>query len=279
MDLLGKALHIFRFCDAGLDQLRVAGNAGQRGLQFVADVCRELLPHLLVVLAQDAVGVDALGKGDQLFVGHILLDVVKVLGHIQHRLNEGLGQQPGQDGGGHHQCNAAQHDGRDRGIVDGPDGLGVLCHAQNLAGGQQDGVIIGLVSHGLRVADVLADTVGNGLLDLRAGEVVLHGLIGGGFKQHTAVLRDQGDAQVLRHKVGQLLRLLVGHLIARADQFGFLLQAGPGLRGERLVKNEDAQCSCEQQPQKTHQKQAIADLFFHAAQFHSSPASSSSVSL
>ena len=38
MDLLGKARHILRLCNSGLDQLRIAGNTGQRGLQLMADV-------------------------------------------------------------------------------------------------------------------------------------------------------------------------------------------------------------------------------------------------
>ena len=123
-----------------------------------------------------------------------------------------------------------------------------------------------------------AHTFGHGLTDLRAGEMVLHGLISSRFKQHAAVLRDQGDAQIIGNKGRKLLRVL-HQIITGAYQIGFPLKAGPCLSRECLVKNKDAKRRREQQTKEAHQEQAVADLFFHAAQLHSSPASSSSVSL
>lgn len=41
----------------------IAGNAGPWGLELMADIGGKLLPHLLVVFSQNAVGVDALCKG------------------------------------------------------------------------------------------------------------------------------------------------------------------------------------------------------------------------
>ena len=70
-------------------------NAGQGRLQLVADVGSELLPHLLVVFPQDAVGMDALSKGDQFLVRDLILNVVQILGHVQHRLHKGAGEQGG----------------------------------------------------------------------------------------------------------------------------------------------------------------------------------------
>ena len=34
------------------------------------------------------------GKGNELFVGHIVLDAVKIIRHLQHRLYKAFGQQP-----------------------------------------------------------------------------------------------------------------------------------------------------------------------------------------
>ena len=95
MDLLGKTGHILRLGDAGLDQFRIPGNAGQRGLELVAHIGGGNLPHLLVVFPQDAVGMDALGKGDQFLVRDLILNVVQILGHVQHRLHKGAGEQGG----------------------------------------------------------------------------------------------------------------------------------------------------------------------------------------
>ena len=278
MDLLGKARHILRLCNAGLDQLRIAGNTGQRGLQLMADIGSKLLPHLFIVLTEDAVRVDAFGKGDKLLIGNIVLNMIQIFGHAQHRGDQCTGEQSCQHSGGQHKCNAAQHDGRQGRIINRPDRFCILCHAQNLTVGQQYGIVIGLVAHGLGVADVPAHTFGHGLTDLRAGEMVLHGLIGSRFKQHAAVLRDQGDAQIIGNKGRKLLRVL-HQIITGAYQIGFPLKAGPCLSRECLVKNKDAKRRREQQTKEAHQEQAVADLFFHAAQLHSSPASSSSVSL
>ena len=278
MDLLRKARHILRLCNAGLNELCITGNAGQRGLEFMADIGGEFLPHLLVVLAQDAVGMDALCKGDQLFVGHIVLNMVKVFGHAQHRLHQRTRQQGGQHSGSQHQRNTAQHDGRNGGIVDRPHSLGVLCSAQDLAVRQQHCIIVGLIPHSLRVPDIPADTADHGLPDLRPGKMIFHGLICGGFKQHATILRDQSDAQIIGNKRSKLLRIL-HQIVSGTDQFRFPLKAGPCLCSKGFMKHKDAQCRCKQQTKETHQKQTVADLFFHAAQLHSSPASSSSVSL
>ena len=50
---------------------------------------------------------DALGKGDQFLVRDLILNVVQILGHVQHRLHKGAGEQGGQDRGSQHQGNAA----------------------------------------------------------------------------------------------------------------------------------------------------------------------------
>ena len=60
MDLPGKIRDVFGLCNAGLNELCIAGDAGKRRFELVADIGRKLLPHLLVVLAQQAVRVDAL---------------------------------------------------------------------------------------------------------------------------------------------------------------------------------------------------------------------------
>ena len=52
MDLPAKLGHIGGFGNAGLNEFRIAGNTGQRRFQLVADVGREILPHLLVVFPQ-----------------------------------------------------------------------------------------------------------------------------------------------------------------------------------------------------------------------------------
>ena len=278
MDLLGKARHILRLCNAGLDQLRIAGNTGQRGLQLMADIGSKLLPHLFIILTEDAVRVDAFGKGDKLLIGNIVLNMIQIFGHAQHRGDQCTGEQSCQHSGGQHECNAAQHDGRQGRIINRPDRFCILCHAQNLTVGQQYGIVIGLVAHGLGIADVPAHTFGHGLTDLRAGEMVLHGLIGGRLKDHVAVRGDQRNAQVAGHKERKLLRL-AGQVIPGTDEIALFFQVIPGLGGKSPVKDKDAQCCGEQQPQKAHEEQPVADFFFHAVRLHSSPASSSSASL
>lgn len=94
MDLAGKIRRIRGFCNAGLDELRITGDAGQRRFQLVADIGRELLPHFLVIFPQHPVRVDAFSKGDKLLVGDILLDVIEVIGHLEHRLDKALVSSP-----------------------------------------------------------------------------------------------------------------------------------------------------------------------------------------
>ena len=108
--------------------------------------------------------------------------------------------------------------------------------------------------------------------------MVLHRLVRGGLKQHVAILRDERDAQIVRHKGGECFGL-IHKVVTVAYELSFLFQPGPCLRCKGFVKNEDAQCSGEQQAEKSHQEQTVTDLFFHAADLHSSAASSSSVSL
>ena len=274
VDLTAEIRHILRLCNAGLDQLCVAGNAGQRGLELVADIGGKLLPHLLVVLPQNAVRMDAFRKGNQLPIGYVFLNVIQILGHVQYWLHQSFGQQGCQHRSGQHQRHTAQYDGRDGGIIDGPHGLGVLCHAQHIPAGKPERVVIGLVAHGLGVADVPTLAVCNGIADLRAGQMVLHGLVGGRFKQHAAVLTDQRHAQIIGHK-GTQLRGVSGLLVPGAHKVGLALQSRPCLRRKGFMEHKNAQRCGEYKPQKAHQEQPVADLFFHAAQLHSSSASSS----
>ena len=240
----------------------------------MADIGSKLLPHFLVVFSQNAVGVDALCKGDQFPVGHIFLNVIQILSHVQHRLYQCFGQQGGQHRSSQHQRHAAQHDGRDGGIIDGPHGLGVLCHAQHIPAGKPHRIVIGLIAHSLGIADVPALAVCNGIADLRAGQMVLHGLVGGRFKQHAAVLTDQRHAQIIGHKGTQLCGVS-GLLVPGAHKIGLALQPRPCLRRKGFMEYKNAQRCGEYKPQKAHQEQTVADLFFHAAQLHSSSASSS----
>ena len=274
VDLAAEIRHILRLCNAGLNQLCIAGNAGQRGLELMADIGSKLLPHFLVVFSQNAVGVDALCKGDQFPVGHIFLNVIQILSHVQHRLYQCFGQQGCQHRSGQHQRHTAQYDGRDGGIIDGPHGLGVLCHAQHIPAGKPERVVIGLIAHSLGIADVPALAVCNGIADLRAGQMVLHGLVGGRFKQHAAVLTDQRHAQIIGHKGTQLCGVS-GLLVPGAHKIGLALQPRPCLRRKGFMEYKNAQRCGEYKPQKAHQEQPVADLFFHAAQLHSSSASSS----
>ena len=221
---------------------------------------------------------DALRKGDQLFVGDVLLNVFEVVSHFQDGLNKASGQQTGHDGCGSHHQHTAQHDGGQGGVVDGPDGFGVLCHAEDIAVGQEHGVIIRLIAHGLGIAAVAADALLHGLLNFRAGQVIFHLLRGGGFEQHRAVRCDQRDAQI-RADVGSQLVRRVDLLTPGGDQMGFVFQRGPCLFPECLVEHEDAERGGADQADKAHQKQPVTDFFFHAPWFHSSFSSSLSASL
>ena len=104
--------------------------------------------------------------------------------------------------------------------------------------------------------------------------MVLHGLVGGRFKQHAAVLTDQRHAQIIGHK-GTQLRGVSGLLVPGAHKIGLALQSRPCLRRKGFMEYKNAQRCGEYKPQKAHQEQPVADLFFHAAQLHSSSASSS----
>ena len=223
MDLPAKLGHICGFGNAGLNELRIAGNTGQGRFQLVADVCREILPHLLVVFPQQPIRVDALSKGDEFPVGNVFLNVLKVIRHFQNGLDKTAGQQPGNQRCGTHHQDAAQDDGRQGRVVDRPDGLRILGHTQDIAAGQQHGVIVGLVPHGLGIAAVTAYTLPHGLLDLRAGQVIFHLLVSGGFKHHTAICCDQGNAQVSVDEHGELIRR--GKLlVSGGNQISLMLQ-------------------------------------------------------
>ena len=108
--------------------------------------------------------------------------------------------------------------------------------------------------------------------------MVLHRLVGGRLKEHTAVRGNESDAQRAVYICFQLAGVV--HLrTAGGHKVGFPLEGCPGLLPERLVEHEDAERSGTHQPRKAHQKQQIAYFFFHAAWFHCSSSSSLSVSL
>lgn len=74
---------------------------------------------------------------------------------------------------------------------DRPDGLIMnLGHTQDIAAGQQHGVIV--VSHPMvwESRQLRFPHLSHGLLDLRAGQVIFHLLVSGGFKHHTAICCD-----------------------------------------------------------------------------------------
>ena len=223
MDLPAKLGHIGGFGNAGLNELRIAGNTGQRSFQLVADIGREILPHFLVVLPQQPVRVDALSKGDEFPVGNVFLNVLKVIRHFQNGLDKTAGQQPGNQRCGTHHQDAAQDDGGQGRVVNRPDGLRILGHTQDIAAGLQHGVIVGLVPHGLGIAAVTAYTLPHGLLDLRAGQMVFHLLVSGGFEYHTAICCDQSNAQVSVDEHGELIRR--GKLlVSGGNQISLMLQ-------------------------------------------------------
>ena len=244
----------------------------------MADIGREILPHLLVVFPQQAIRVDALSKGDEFPVGNVFLNVLKVIRHFQNGLDKTAGQQPGNQRCGTHHQDAAQDDGGQGRVVNRPDGLRILGHTQDIAAGQQHGVIVGLVPHGLGIAAVTAYTLPHGLLDLRAGQVIFHLLVSGGFEHHTAICRNQGNAQVSVDEHGELIRR--GKLLVSGrNQISLMLQRGPRLFPERFVKDEETEHGGADQTDEAHEKQPVTDFFFHALRFHSSSPSSLSASL
>ena len=286
VNLLAEGGHVLGAGQPGLDHLGVARDAGQRGLELVADVGGELLPHLLVALPHGAVGVDGVGKGDQLPVGDLLLDVVEVVGHPQHGLDQPAGQHPRQQGRQPHDGRAADQDGGQRLVVERPDGLGVLAGAQDVAVGQQHRVIVGLVAGGGRVALVLPGAAGEGRLHLGAGEVVFHlGLLVGvgGFIQHPPVRRDEGHPDLLgpaavQLEGGEALRVVA---VQGGDDGRLVFQPAPRLPGEGPVKDKDAGRRRAYQAEQPHQVQPAADGLLHAGGtgLHSSPPSPVSASL
>ena len=66
---------------AVFNQFRIARNACERRFQLVAHIGRELPADGLVVLAQLAVGLNGMRKGNEFFIGNIGLDCVKMLRH------------------------------------------------------------------------------------------------------------------------------------------------------------------------------------------------------
>ena len=212
-------------------------------------------------------------------VGDVLLDVVEVVGHTQHGLHQPPRHHPGQESPHPHDGAAAHQDGGQRVVVEGPDGLGVLAGAQDVAVGQQHGVVVGLVAGGDRIADVLPAAGGEGLLHLGAGEMVLHlGLLVGvgGLIQHLPVRRDEGEADAVGGQgvqAGGVVGVLGRH------EGGLVLQRAPRLPGEGPMKDKDAGRHRQHQTQQAHQVEPAADGLLHAAGPHSSPPSSLSASL
>ena len=241
MDLPGKIRDVLGLCNACFNELCIAGDAGKRRFELMTDIGRKLLPHFFIVLPQQAVRMDALCKRNELFVGHIVLDAVKIIRHLQHRLHKAFGQQPGHEcSRGHHQ-HTAQDDGGDGIIVDRPGRLRILSYAQDLAAGEQESVVIGFISGGLGIAAVAPDPALHGLLDLRAGEMIFQRLCRGGFKQNIAVRVNERDAQAAGAVCTELPRV-TGKTIPGGYQIRFVLHCRPDLCAERLMEYKNTEC-------------------------------------
>ena len=246
----------------------------------MAHIGGEFLAHFFVALPHGPVGVDGVRKGDQLPVGDVLLDVVQIVGHLQHGADQVAGEHPGQKGRAAHDGKAADQDGRQCLIIKGPDGLGVLAGAQDVAVTQQHGIVVRLIAGGGRVADVLPTAAGKSLLDFGPGEMVFHlGLLVGvgGLIEHLPAGGDQGHADAVLHVQGVQAAGVV--FVLGGDEGGLVFQRPPGLHRKGPVKDEHAHRHRHHQTEKAHQIEPAADGLLHAAGLHSSAPSSLSASL
>ena len=274
-DAPGEYGHILRLGHAGFDQLGVTGNAGERGFQLVAHVGGEFPPHALVVLAQQPVALNCLGKGHQLGVGHMILDVLQILAHLHDGPHQAAGEQPAGQHAQHQNDHAADHDGR-QGLVEKAVGAGgVQPQTKHISALHPQGAVIGAVADGAAfpLGDAHAVVAVQGLLHLRAFQMVFQHGAGGTVVQNAAVLRNEGNAQ--RILSGNFQNpLIASEGIAACDRAGGQLQIVLHLMGKTLVKHKNGQSRGEHQAHHAHKQQPVVDGLLNAP-FHSAVPSSS----
>ena len=208
MDARRKGGHIGGLGHAGLDQLGVAGNAGQRSLQLVADVGGKLPAHRLVILPQFAVGLDGAREGDQFFIGNVRLDGIQVFSQMVDGLHQAAGQPPGQHRRGQQDDRHRAAEQRQGVGAQAPDIGHVLAHTQHLGtfrGDDAAGVVVGLLLHGLAFAGRAGTAVGHSRDELRA--VGMAGQVGGIHGVDLAVLvidHARGGLAVIQHSAAAI---------------------------------------------------------------------------
>ena len=268
VDALAEHRHVGGFGHAGLQQLRKAGDAGQRRFQLVADVGRELPAHGFVVFAQAAVGLDRMRQRDQLLIRHVGLDGVEVFGHGRDRPHKPP-RQPEADGPRRQQHDRpAARQQRQHAVVAGPHAGSFFGQAQDLAVFHAQRIVMRLGAQGGAFAHAAALARLQRFADLRAGEVVVHvGLVFVlAVKQHAAVGVDQRQAQRAARQVpGQAFGVgRFGGLIADGHGAGHALEVAVHLHAVGAVEQHGRGRGREHHGQQANGHQRALDAARHA---------------
>ena len=229
-------------------------------------------PHGLVVLAQFAVLLDGVGQRFQLGVGHVGFDVIQMLGHAGDGPHQAAGQPPGQQRPQrqHHQ-HAAQQPGQRLG-VGRPQVVGLVGQAQDVAVGQAQGIVVGLVPHRGTAAGGRAGAGLQRRLHLRAVQVVFDVGRVGGFIQHVAVRLDQRQPQRVPHGEIVLQHRYAVVLVGGGDGLGGAGQVPVQLPPKGAVEQKRGAQRREQHADQADQGQAFPDAAGHAFKsFHPRP--------
>ncbi len=167
MDLRRKMPPFFFRGHPGGDQLRVAADRGQGGLQLMAHIGRKFLAEPRHLQHLFVLGTDQPDKRQQLLVGRHILQMVHILGHLLDRADEGAGQASGQPHGDKEGQGGDQKSDRKGIPVYVPDTPGLLGDPDHRPVLHPFGIEKDALVQGLGSSDTCPFSVLQGLPDLR----------------------------------------------------------------------------------------------------------------
>ena len=208
MNSVGETHRILLRSHAGLDQLRIAGNGCQRGLQFMRHICTEFLPHSGIFHNVLMLFADHGHERYQFLIGLHLCTFPDILCQFLNGSHQLRGQHSGRHHAQHQQHHKDPHHHGQRLTENAVNASGILGQSQDAAISQADGIIKGGLGQGLGIPDCFTFAVPHGFLDLRTGSVIPHGhricLI---IIQYLSVTADQRQSQIRFHRHSVFLDL------------------------------------------------------------------------
>ena len=176
MNINRDRLRPLPFHHSVLNQLGIAGDGGQRRLQLVGDVGREILTHLRALEDPVVLRADRLEKRTELRVVRDILD--RRIIHVGHdpddRGHNLTAQKMREQNRRRHEQNENQQNHRHRTEKQGSQTPGVLRDPKHRAVRHPQGEVVGADAQRVRTADGLSFAVGERLLHLGPVGMVLH---------------------------------------------------------------------------------------------------------